>query len=183
MKPNFFKEPIIGARNTKTFSIFLFFLIAGTFFLSIGISSYFHYKSFLFISLIEINFLPQGILMTFYGSLSIGLFVYLFLTYLWNVGSGYNEFSISERVVRIFRKGFPGKNRKIFLSYDFNNIQKIKVIIKQGLNPRANLFLVLKDKREIPLYPAQFFLNSIKVEEKALFFSELLKIPVEINSI
>ena len=117
--------------------------------------------------------------MLFYGSLSLGFFFYLFCTFLWNVGSGYNEFLEKEKIIHIVRTGFPGKNRNIFLSYEFQRIQGIKFFFKKGINPRANILLVLKDKREIPLYPAQFFLNPIQIEKTALFLGELLNLPVE----
>ena len=95
------------------------------------------------------------------------------------MGSGYNEFSKLDNIVRIVRLGFPGKNRTIFLSYEFQNIKKLKFLIKQGLNPRCNILLVLKDKREIPLFPAQFLLNPNETERKAIELSNFLEVPLE----
>ena len=117
--------------------------------------------------------------MLFYGTGALGIAIYIFLTIVWNVGSGYNEFSKLENIVRIIRIGFPGKNRTIFLSYEFKNIKNIKFLIKQGLNPRCNILLVLKDKREIPLFPAQFLLNPTEIEKKAIELSNFLEIPLE----
>jgi len=117
--------------------------------------------------------------MLFYGTGAIGIGIYLILTIFWNIGSGYNEFSKIEEIVRIVRLGFPGKNRTIFLSYEFKNIKNLKFLIKQGLNPRCNILLVLKDKREIPLFPAQFLLNPIETEKKAIQLSNFLQIPLE----
>jgi hypothetical protein len=69
--------------------------------------------------------------------------LYIALTILWNIGSGYNEFSKVDNIVRIVRQGFPGKNHTIF--YPMNlKILKLKILIKQGLNPRCNILLVLK---------------------------------------
>jgi hypothetical protein len=117
--------------------------------------------------------------MLFYGTGAIGLGIYLFFTILWNIGSGYNEFSKEENLVRIVRLGFPGKNRTLFLSYELKNIQKLKLLIQQGLNPRCNILLILKDKREIPLFPAQFLLNPNETERKAIQLSNFLNIPLE----
>ena len=97
----------------------------------------------------------------------------------WNIGSGYNEFSRTDELVRIVRSGFPGKNRTVFLSYEFKNIKNLKILIKQGLNPRCNILLVLKDKREIPLFPAQFLLNPSEIETKAIALSNFLNVPLE----
>jgi hypothetical protein len=78
--------------------------------------------------------------------------------------SGYNEFSKVDNIVRIVRQGFPGKNHYYLLSYEFKNIKNLKFFIKQGLNPRCNVSL--KDRREIPLFPAQFLLNPTETEKK-----------------
>jgi hypothetical protein len=40
--------------------------------------------------------------------------LYIALTILLNIGSGYNEFSKVDNIVRIVRQGFPGKNHTIF---------------------------------------------------------------------
>ena len=109
----------------------------------------------------------------------MGLSFYVLLTIIWNIGSGYNEFSKLDNLVRIVRLEFPGKNRTIFLSYEFKNIKNLKFLIKQGLNPRSNILLVLKDKREIPLFPAQFLLNPNDVEKKAIELSTFLDVPLE----
>jgi sialic acid synthase SpsE len=57
--------------------------------------------------------------------------------------------------------------------------KRSEFLIKQGLNPRCNILLVLKDKREIPLFPAQFLLNPSETEKKAIQLSNFLEIPVE----
>jgi hypothetical protein len=173
------KEVIQGSRNFTNIILSLILLGAGTGFFLAGISSYFQ-TNFLFITETnQIAFIPQGIALLFYGTGAIGISLYLFLTIFWDVGSGYNEFSKEEKVVRIVRKGFPGKNRTIFLSYDFQLIKTIKFFRKEGLNARCNLLLVLKDNREIPLFPAQLFLSPSEAEKKAIELSKFLNVPLE----
>ena len=62
---------------------------------------------------------------------------------------------------------------------EFKNIKNLKFLIKQGLNPRCNILLVLKDRREIPLFPAQFLLNPSEIETKAINLSNFLNVPLE----
>ncbi len=178
-KEEIIKEEIIGARNIKTFlsSIILFFV--GSAFLLVGISSYFKTNYFPFTDISQIKFYPQGIAMTFYGVAAIVLSLYLAFTIYLNLGSGYNEFSKKDQTVKIVRLGFPGKNRKIFLSYKLNNIKSIKFILKQGLNPRANILLVLKDQRQIPLFPANILLKASFIENKAIKLANFLNLPLE----
>ena len=173
------REDITGSRNFGSFLIMFVLLFAGLGFFLAGLSSYFHVNFLKITDTNEINFVPQGIAMLFYGTFALGLAIYIFLTIIWNIGSGYNEFSKEENIVRLVRLGFPGKNRKIFLSYEFKNIKNLKFLIKQGLNPRCNILLVLKDKREIPLFPAQFLLNPTETEKKAIQLSNFLNVSLE----
>jgi len=179
MNNNILKDNIIGARNFRSFFIMLILFLAGLGFFLAGLSSYLKINLLILSDTSEIIFIPQGIAMLFYGTGALGIAIYICLTIIWDIGSGYNEFSKLENIVRIIRIGFPGKNRTIFLSYEFKNIKNIKFLIKQGLNPRCNILLVLKDKREIPLFPAQFLLNPTEIEKKAIELSNFLDIPLE----
>ena len=179
MNQNIIKEPIVGARNLGNFIIMIVLFLAGLGFFLAGLSSYLNINLLIITNTNEITFIPQGIAMLFYGTGALGIASYIFLTIIWNIGSGYNEFSKQENIIRIIRLGFPGKNRNIFLSYEFKNVKGIKFLIKQGLNPRCNILLVLKDKREIPLFPAQFLLNPNETEKKAIELSTFLDVPLE----
>lgn len=179
MNDSVIKENIVGSRNLSSFIITTILFFAGLGFFLAGLSSYLQINLLKITDTSEITFIPQGITLLFYGTGGLGLAIYLCLTIIWNIGSGYNEFSKEDNIVRIIRLGFPGKNRKIFLSYEFKNIKNLKFLIKQGLNPRCNILLVLKDKREIPLFPAQFLLNPTDTEKKAIQLSNFLNVPLE----
>lgn len=179
MQENIIKENIIGARNIRSLLTMLILFFAGFGFFLAGLSSYLNINILFITDTSEIKFIPQGIAMLFYGTGALGLATYNLLTIIWNIGSGYNEFSKIDELVRIVRLGFPGKNRTIFLSYEFKNIKNLKFLIKQGLNPRCNILLVLKDKREIPLFPAQFLLNPTDTEKKAIQLATFLNVPLE----
>ena len=179
MNDEIIKEDITGARNISSIFIFFILLLGGFGFFLAGLSSYLKINLLYLTNTEDILFIPQGIVMLFYGTGAIGIAFYILLTIIWNVGSGYNEFSRIENLVRIIRLGFPGKNRTVFLSYEFKNIKNLKFLIKQGLNPRYNILLVLKDKREIPLFPAQFLLNPSQLEKKAIQLSQFLNVPLE----
>jgi hypothetical protein len=179
MSESIIKDEIVGARNFRSSLGMLILFLAGLGFFLAGLSSYFNVNLLQITDTSEIRFIPQGIALLFYGTGALGLALYLLLTIIWNIGSGYNEFSKDEQLVRIVRIGFPGKNRLVFLSYDFNNIKNLKFLIKQGLNPRCNILLVLKDRREIPLFPAQFLLNPNDTEKRAIDLSNFLNVPLE----
>jgi hypothetical protein len=176
------RESIIGSRTLSNFLLTSVLILSGLSFFLVGISSYFQKQFFPFTDTKQIIFVPQGLLMVFYGSLGCIIGTYIFLNILWDIGSGYNEFSKKDALIRIVRRGFPGKNGLIFLSYSLDSVKKIKVIFKQGLNPRNNIILVLRDKREIPLYPSQNYRNITDVETKAISLSEFLDVPLENES-
>jgi hypothetical protein len=173
------KEKIVGSQNFSNITVAGILFIAGLGFFLAGLSSYLKINLLILSDTSEIIFIPQGIALLFYGTGAIGISIYLFFTIFWDIGSGYNEFSKKENMIRIVRKGFPGKNRTIFLSYEFKNIKNLKFIIKEGLNPRCNILLVLKDKREIPLFPAQFLLKPAEIEKKAIELSKFLDVPLD----
>jgi len=174
---------IKGARNIRTFFAMLIFLSAGFGFFFTGLASYLNRSFLFFSSTAEIRFIPHGIIMLFYGTLAIILGLYNLFLFFFNIGSGYNEFSKKESLIRIVRMGFPGKNRKVFFSYDFKSTRKIRLMIKKGINPRYNVYLLLKDAREIPLFPADILLGLAKAEEKAILLSAYLNVPLEIVTV
>jgi hypothetical protein len=179
MQDSYLRENIVGARNARSLLTALILLLAGTGFFITGLASYLNLNILGITDISKIAFIPQGITMLFYGTTALGFSFYNLLAISFNIGSGYNEFSKKDETVKLVRQGFPGINRVLFLSYDFKNLKKLKFILKSGLNPRYNILLVLRDKREIPLFPAQFLLNPKEIEKKAIFLSTFLKIPLE----
>ena len=123
MNSSVIKDEIVGARNIRSIFTMIVLFLAGLGFFLAGLSSYLNINLLIVTDTSEIKFIPQGVALLFYGAGALGLASYIILTIVLNVGSGYNEFSKEENSVRIVRVGFPGKNRVIFLSYDFNNIK------------------------------------------------------------
>jgi hypothetical protein len=149
----------------------------------------------------DIPFFPQGLLMSFYGSLGILLSIYWVLLIFWNVGGGFNEFNKKDGLIRIFRWGYPGKNRKIDLLYSLKDVEAIRVEIKQGFDPQRTIFLKLKGnsmvvtaseqsidkkasnklnlKREIPLSGISQPLTLKEIEKQASELANFLQVSLE----
>ena len=149
------RDIVVGSRRFSNYFWTIILFLGGLGFLTAGISSYFQKNLLGFINSEQLSFLPQGLVMTFYGVIAISLSLYIALTIFWDVGSGYNEFDKENELVRIARRGFPGKNRKILLVYQFKNLKSIKLNIQDGLNPKRIIYLCTKDEREIPLTPVE----------------------------
>ncbi len=173
------QEKIIGSRRFSNYFWALTLLIGGLMFLLAGISSYLKINLLPFANTTELVFIPQGIVMMFYGTLSFGLSLYIVATLFWDIGSGYNEYNKIENLVKIVRKGFPGKNREILLTYPLNNIQSIGIKISEGLNPQRIIYLCLKDERKIPLTPVQQPDSISDLEDQATDLAKFLDLRLE----
>lgn len=172
---------VIGSRRASN-CIWAFFILSGSVgFLITGLSSYFNTNFFVILDSKNIVFFPQGLIMCFYGFLGLIFSVYLWLTILWSVGGGFNEFNKVEGVVRIFRWGFPGKNRRILLEYQFSQVESIKIELKQGLNPRRMIYLQIRGKREIPLTRVGQPLTIEEIELQAADLAKFLQVSLLMN--
>jgi hypothetical protein len=144
-------EKIIGSRRLSNYIWGVVTGLGGLSFFLTGISSFFEKNLLPFIHAESILFFPQGLVMCFYGTLGMIFSLYTYFTIIWSIGEGFNEFNKKTGKIRIFRWGFPGKNRKIDLTYDFEEVQSIQISVKDGVNPKRVIYLCLKGQREIPL--------------------------------
>ena len=142
------QDKIVGSRRFSNYFWSVVLFIGGLGFLLAGISSYFKINLLPFTNSTQLVFIPQGLIMMFYGTLSLGISVYLIITVLLDIGSGYNEYNKTESLVKIVRRGFPGKNREILLVYSLSNIRSIGIKITEGLNPTRSIYLCLYIKQK-----------------------------------
>ena len=173
------QDKIIGSRRFSNYFWAIFLCIGGLSFLLAGISSYFNTNLLPFANPAELAFIPQGIVMIFYGTLSMSLGAYISATLVWDIGSGYNEYNKIENLVKVVRKGFPGKNREILLTYPLANIRSIGIKISEGLNPKRSIYLCLNDERKIPLTPVQQPNTISDLEEEAADLAKFLDLKLE----
>ena len=146
-----------------------------------GLSSFFNINLLIFSDATKLSFVPQGIVLTFYGTVGLTLGIFLWLTIWWDIGFGYNEYSKENQIVTLYRKGFPGKNRELSLQFRFDELKSIKMFIRDGLNPKRQLFLCLTDSREIPLTGSDKPVALNKIEAEALSLAKYLNIYLETN--
>jgi uncharacterized membrane protein YsdA (DUF1294 family) len=173
------QDKITGSRRFSNY-FWSFSLFAGGFgFLLAGVSSYFKTNLLPFANTSELVFIPQGIVMMFYGALSLGFSIYILITIILDIGSGYNEYNKVENLVKIIRRGFPGKNREILLTYPLENVRSIGIKITEGLNPTRSIYLCLKDERNIPLTPVQEPTAISDLEEEAADLAKFLDLKLE----
>lgn len=170
---------ILGSKRFSNYSWALFSLIGGSGFLLAGLSSYLGIELLPFADTDEIVFIPQGIVMTFYGSVGFLLSLFLTVIIVSNVGGGYNSYNLKTGEIIIFRIGFPGIQREILLKYFLKDVKSIKLAITEGINPKREIYLVTKDKKQIPLTRVGEPLLLSEIEEEAVDLAKFLKVNLE----
>lgn len=170
---------ITGSRQLNNIFWAVAVTLGGFGFFLTGLSSYLKTNLVFFANANEIAYIPQGIVLMFYGSVGSILGIFLCLTIWWDVGFGYNDYDQNLAQILLYRKGFPGKNRELKLSFGFDEVKSIKIRIRDGLNPRRQLLLCLNDGREIPLTGAEQPSALSKVESEAVTLAKYLNVYLE----
>ncbi len=170
---------ILGSRRMSNYLWAIVTFLGGLGFFTTGISSYFQKEIITFIKIDSINFIPQGIVMTFYGMIGILISIFLVMNIFLDVGGGYNKYDKNLNKIEIFRLGFPTQSREIYLSYNFKEIRSIKLSLQEGLNPKREIYLCTKDQRQIPLTRIGEPLLLSSIEEEAVNLSMYLNVPLE----
>lgn len=177
--PEVLRQEVLGSRRFSNYWWAVIVSLGATGFLLAGISSYLKVNLLPFSDPTQLIFVPQGLVMCFYGVAGILLALYLWLVITLDVGGGYNEFNRSQESVQIFRWGFPGKNRRIEIKCGLQDVQAVRVDIKEGLNPRRALFLRVKGRRDIPLSRVGEPMSLTELENQAAQLARFLNVPIE----
>jgi hypothetical protein len=171
--------PVTGSRR---FSVYFWGVVltgGGIGFVLSGLSSYLHTNLLPFSDPASLVFIPQGITMLAYGVAAIVAAIYQWLTVIWDVGGGYNEFDLRSNRATIVRYGYPGKNRLVKLTYGLDEIVGVRVEIKEGLNPKRALYLRIKGRGDIPLTRVGQPLSLAAIENQAAELARFLNVSLE----
>jgi hypothetical protein len=173
------RQTVVGARRFSNYWWAIVVTIGATGFFLAGLSSYTRINFIPFSDPTQLIFLPQGLVMGLYGTAGLLLATYLWLSISWNLGGGYNEFNKDNKQVTIFRQGFPGKNRSVTLNCKMEDVQAVKVILKDGVSPKRSLYLRVKNMREIPLTRVGQPIGLSSLENQAAELVRFLAVPLE----
>ena len=117
------------------------------------------------------------------GFLFSALCSFICLTLYWNVGAGSNEINKREQLIRIQRKGYPGKSQKILLTYEISDVKALEIKIIEGINPTQVIYLCMKNERQIPLIFTDQLPSITRIEQRGILLSNFLKVPLELKTI
>ncbi|KAL8266337.1 hypothetical protein R6Q59_003681 [Mikania micrantha] len=100
------------------------------------------------------------------------------------IGSGYDRFDVKDGIVCIFRWGFPGKNRRVFLRFLIKDIQSVRIEVKEGIYARRVLYMDIRGQGAIPLTRTDENFTPREMEQKAAELAYFLRVRVvkELNN-
>jgi hypothetical protein len=173
------RRNIVGSRRLSNYVWAIVSTMGGVGFLLASLSSLLQVNLLPFSDPTQLIFIPQGVAMGFYGVAGSLLGLYLWLVISWDVGGGYNEFNRETGKAKIFRYGFPGKNRKIEIEYPLEELQAVRVDLKEGLNPKRALYLRVKGRGDLPLTRVGQPLPLAELENQGAELARFLSIPLE----
>lgn len=173
------KDIVVGARRLSNYWWASVLALGGAGFLCVGVSSRAGFNLLPFLPADEIVFFPQGLVMCFYGLVALLVSVYLWLTILWSVGGGYNEFNKQDGTMRVFRWGFPGRDRRIQITCPLQEVEAVRVDLQEGVNPRRTIYVRLKGKREVPLTRIGQPFTLAEIEKQAAELAGFLQVSLE----
>ncbi|AFZ26618.1 Ycf4 [Cylindrospermum stagnale PCC 7417] len=172
-------QNVLGSRRFSNYWWATIVTMGATGFVLAGLSSYLKVNLLLVTDATQLIFVPQGLVMGLYGIAGLLLASYLWLVILWDVGGGYNEFNQETGTFKIFRWGFPGKNRQIQIDGRIQEVQSVRITLKEGLNPQRALYLRVKGRRDIPLTRVGQPLSLTELETQGAELARFLEVPLE----
>lgn len=171
-----------GARKPINFFWASFTLLGSLGVLVISASSYYGRNFFSFNSSeFLVPFLPQGVTLTFYGISGLFVSFHWWLLILWNVGSGYNLYDKKKGMVRFFRYGFPGENRRILSKVRVEDILALQFF--DNPEPLSGvLYMHTREQGDIPLTLVDDYYDRTprNILQTAWDLSAFLDVPLEI---
>lgn len=174
---------IPGCRNRGNFCWAALTTLGGVGFILAGLSSLTCQNLLPFaFDFQSIVFFPQGLVMVFYGILGLVFGLYTWFTIFWSIGSGFNDIDPQGQGVRIFRWGFPGKNRRIDLVYPVTDIQSVRVDIQDGFTPKRAIYVMSKTRGPIPFLRVTVPCPVEEIELQAADLARMLRVSLEMTN-
>lgn len=101
------------------------------------------------------GFGAQSFSLLSYGSAALVLGGFLLFSAICNIGAGSIKFEKQNQQITLAFKNYPGKNERLFFSYNFRELQCLKIMYTETPVKKQSIFLVLEGNREIPIWSTQ----------------------------
>lgn len=169
-------QTIQGSRRNSNVAIALITSLGSIGFLLASASSYWGLDLLPASHPSQLLFVPQGLVMGLYGIAGSLLAVYFWIGIVLDVGSGENCFNQDSRRLTVRRRGF---RQWIQVDLPLDDIQAVKVDIREGLNPRRRLALKLQGRRDLPLTGVGQPMALAELEASGARLASFLNVPLQ----
>jgi hypothetical protein len=143
-----FEQSVLGARRLSNILVASAVTIGGIGFVLASLSSWLGKNLIPIFSTSDLPWVPQGLVMGFYGLAALLLATYLWTVIAVDLGGGSNRFDKDTGTAVILRRGL---RKLITVEVPLRDIQAVKVEIRDGLNPLRRLALRINGRRDLPL--------------------------------
>ncbi|MCY3537536.1 MAG: photosystem I assembly protein Ycf4 [Synechococcus sp. SB0662_bin_45] len=169
-------QTIQGSRRNSNVAVALITSLGGIGFLLASASSFWQLDLLPAGQPSQLLFVPQGLVMGLYGIAGSLLALYFWIGIVLDVGSGENCFNQDSGRLTVRRRGF---RRWIEVDLPLDDIQAVKVDIREGLNPRRRLALKLRSRRDLPLTGVGQPMALAELEASGARLASFLNVPLQ----
>jgi hypothetical protein len=99
-----------------------------------------------------------------------------------NIGAGLIKFEKDNQQITLAFKGYPGKNERLFFSYNFRDLKSLKMIYKNSPVPQQSFSFILEGGREIPIWSTSNVSSFQKLEAFLTNLSLEMNLDIEISN-
>jgi uncharacterized membrane protein YdbT with pleckstrin-like domain len=174
--PTVLEQPVLGSRRLSNVLVALVVSAGGLGFLLTSLSSRLGVDLLPIGHPAALEWVPQGLVMGLYGIAAVLLSLYLWAVIGLDVGSGSNRFDRSSGEATITRRGF---RQRIDVTIPLQQIQAVKVEVRDGLNPRRRLALRVQGRRDMPLTRVGEPMPLAELELGGAQLARFLGVPLE----
>jgi uncharacterized membrane protein YdbT with pleckstrin-like domain len=143
-----FEQRVTGARRWSNLVVAVAVTLGGTGFLLASLSSRLGRNLLPMLHASDLSWIPQGIVMGFYGLSALALASYLWVVISVDLGSGVNRFDKKSGNAVITRHGL---RRLIEVEIPLRDIQAVRLEVRDGISPLRRLALRVQGRRDLPL--------------------------------
>ena len=145
---SFLEQEVFGSKRLSNYLLAGLVSVGGLGFTLASLSSYLAKDLLPLGHPSTLIFVPQGLVMGLYGIAGVLLAVYLWTLITIDFGAGINRFNKDTGSLLVTRKGFF---KDIKLEVPLNDIQAVRLELRDGINPRRRISLKIKGRRDLPL--------------------------------
>ena len=170
------EQSIKGSRKFSNYVVSSMLTIGGVGFLLASTSSYIGKDLLPLGRPSTLIFIPQGLLMGFYGITASLLAIYLWSLVSVDFGSGSNTFDKDRGLLFVSRRAYL---KEIMIEIPLKDIQAVKLDIRDGFNARRRICLRIKGRKDIPITGTGSPQPLFDLEQDAAQLARFLEVNLE----